>query len=74
LILSEFAGAADELKDAIQVNPYNTDAVVDAIKTAINMPLAEQIERMSRLRENVTTKDIHYWTETFLSQLAPTER
>ena len=69
LILSEFAGAADELKDALLVNPYNTESVVEAIKTAIDMPYDEQLGRMSRLRENVTTKDIHHWTETFLNEL-----
>jgi trehalose 6-phosphate synthase/phosphatase len=69
LVLSEFAGAADELKDAILVNPYNTESVMDAIKAAIAMPLEEQFERMTRLRENVLKKDIHYWTETFLSEL-----
>jgi trehalose 6-phosphate synthase/phosphatase len=69
LILSEFAGAADELKDALLVNPYNTESVVEAIKTAIDMPYDEQVGRMSRLRENVTTKDIHHWTETFLNEL-----
>jgi trehalose 6-phosphate synthase/phosphatase len=69
LVLSEFAGAADELKDAILVNPYNTESVMEAIKTAIAMPLDEQYERMSRLRDNVLKKDIHFWTETFLSEL-----
>ena len=69
LIMSEFAGAADELRDAILVNPYNTASVVNAIRTAIDMPFEEQVERMSRLRENVTTKDVHYWTETFLNEL-----
>jgi trehalose 6-phosphate synthase/phosphatase len=70
LVLSEFAGAADELKDALIVNPYNTVSVMDAIKTAVDMPLEEQVRRMTRLRENVKTKDVHYWTETFLKELA----
>jgi trehalose 6-phosphate synthase/phosphatase len=74
LVLSEFAGAADELKDAILVNPYNTESVVEAIETAIAMPLDEQVARMTRLRENVMTKDVHQWTETFLNQLTGAER
>jgi trehalose 6-phosphate synthase/phosphatase len=69
LVLSEFAGAADELKDALIVNPYNTESVVQAIKTAIDMPYDEQLRRMGHLRENVTTKDVHFWTETFLGEL-----
>jgi trehalose 6-phosphate synthase/phosphatase len=69
LVLSEFAGAADELKDAIIVNPYNTESVMEAIKTAVNMPLKEQTARMTHLRKNVLKKDVHYWTETFLKEL-----
>jgi trehalose 6-phosphate synthase/phosphatase len=69
LVLSEFAGAADELKDAILVNPYNTESVMDAIKAAIAMPLSEQVARMTQLRKNVLKKDIHYWTNTFLNEL-----
>ena len=69
LILSEFAGAADELREALLVNPYNTESVISALKRAIDMPFDEQVRRMSRLRENVTTRDVHYWTETFLNEL-----
>ena len=69
LVLSEFAGAADELRDAILVNPYNTESVMDAIKAAIDMPREEQVQRMMRLRQNVLSKDVHFWTERFLSEL-----
>ncbi len=69
LVLSEFAGAADELQDAILVNPYNTESVMDAIKEAIDMSADEQVQRMTRMRENVLTRDVHYWTETFLDEL-----
>jgi trehalose 6-phosphate synthase/phosphatase len=70
LVLSEFAGAADELKEALFVNPYNTDSVVEAMKTAVDMPREEQVGRMTRLRQNVLKHDVHYWAETFLSNLA----
>jgi trehalose 6-phosphate synthase/phosphatase len=66
LILSEFAGAADELREALIVNPYDTEDVVEAIKKAIAMPREEQMERMARMREVVQTRDVHYWTDTFL--------
>jgi len=71
LVLSEFAGAADELRgEALIVNPYDTEGVVRAIKTAIDMPVEEQAERMRGLRETVRTRDIHYWTQSFLTALA----
>jgi trehalose 6-phosphate synthase/phosphatase len=69
LVLSEFAGAADELRDAILVNPYNTESVMAAIRTAVDMPREEQVGRMTRLRQNVLKKDVHYWTETYLRHL-----
>ena len=70
LVLSEFAGAADELRnDALIVNPYDTDGLIAAIKRAIEMPVAEQMERMGRLRELVRTRDVHYWTDSFLAAL-----
>jgi trehalose-6-phosphate synthase len=70
LVLSEFAGAADELRhDALIVNPYDTDGLMVAIKRAIEMPVDEQMERMGRMRDLVRTRDVHYWTDSFLSAL-----
>src|SRR6185437_10575203 len=54
LILSEFAGAADELTDAIIVNPYDISAVADAIHQALTLDGPERRRRMHRLREHVT--------------------
>lgn len=68
LILSEFAGAAQQFqKNAILVNPHNTDGTCEAIFRAISMPWEEKRRRMQHLRENVKTKDIMWWLNTFLA-------
>jgi trehalose 6-phosphate synthase/phosphatase len=69
LILSEFAGAADEMPEALIINPYDTEGICRAIHQAIAMPGAEQRERMSRLRAGVMRNDVHTWSETFLADL-----
>jgi trehalose 6-phosphate synthase/phosphatase len=69
LVLSEFAGAVDELQDAIVVNPYDVDAVADAIQQALTMDNAERHARMRRLRAQVVEHDVHRWADSFLSAL-----
>jgi trehalose 6-phosphate synthase/phosphatase len=69
LILSEFAGAADEMPEALIINPYDTEGICRAIHQAIEMPAAEQRERMSKLRAGVMLHDVHAWSETFLADL-----
>jgi trehalose 6-phosphate synthase/phosphatase len=70
LILSEFAGAADELTDAILVNPYDVDATAEAIHRALTMDAGERRHRMKRLRQTVQDFDVHRWASTFLTELA----
>jgi trehalose 6-phosphate synthase len=70
LVLSEFAGAAQELGDAILVNPYDADAVRRQLQTAISMPTAERRRRMSILAERVIAHDVHWWAERFLTALS----
>jgi trehalose 6-phosphate synthase len=67
LILSQFAGAAEQMTDALIVNPYNTESVANAIHEALNMPLAERKRRWESLFENVKTQDIHWWRERFFA-------
>ncbi len=68
LVLSEFAGAAQQFhKEAILVNPHDTDGTAIAIKKAFQMPLAEKNYRMHNLRENVKTKDVLWWLNSFLN-------
>ncbi len=69
LVLSEFAGAASELAEALQVNPYDTDATATAILAALSMPEEERRTRMQALRRRVATYDSYRWAESFLAAL-----
>ena len=69
LVLSEFAGVAAELGDAIMFNPYDLDGGAAAIERAILMPEDERRRRMASLREAVTQHDVHGWVRTFLGEL-----
>lgn len=75
LVLSAFAGAADELDGALLVNPYDIEEVARRLHDAIVMPVAEQTVRMTALRRQVREHDVHRWSDGFLSALdagAPT--
>jgi trehalose 6-phosphate synthase len=69
LVLSEFAGAAIELKDAVLVNPHDTDGVKDALHRALTMEPAESRRRMKALRRQVLTHDVDRWARSFLDAL-----
>jgi trehalose 6-phosphate synthase/phosphatase len=69
LVLSEFAGAADELTDALIVNPYDADAVADTMHRALTMDRAERRRRLSALRASVRANDVHHWTTAFVEAL-----
>jgi trehalose 6-phosphate synthase len=69
LILSEFAGAADELKQAVIVNPHDIGAVKDAIVRAMEMPRRERSTRMRALRKRVRDNDVARWSRSFLEAL-----
>ena len=70
LVLSEFAGAADELTDALIVNPYDVDRVAETIHGALAMPGAERRRRMRALRAQVFEHDVHRWADGYLRALA----
>jgi alpha,alpha-trehalose-phosphate synthase [UDP-forming] len=70
LILSEFAGAADELTDAILVNPYDIEAVSDALYEAIKMLSREKRDRMERMQNLVRERDIYYWVRNFFEEMS----
>jgi trehalose 6-phosphate synthase/phosphatase len=70
LVLSEFAGAADELRDALLVNPYDVDGVAEAIHAALTMDGLERRSRMRRLRAQVFQWDVHRWAGAFLDTLS----
>lgn len=69
LILSEMAGAAEELGEAIIVNPNDQDAVIEAIETALAMPEKEQIERNRTMQRRLMRYDIEHWVGDFLTRL-----
>jgi trehalose 6-phosphate synthase len=69
LILSSFAGAAEELKEALIVNPYDIDEVAAALQTAITMPLKERKKRHKALLARVRGHDARHWQDSFLTAL-----
>ncbi|MEG8052659.1 trehalose-6-phosphate synthase [Sphingomonas aerolata] len=69
LILSQFAGAAAQLSDAVLVNPYSPEEMSDAIARALKMPLAERKARWEKLIDNVRKEDVMWWCELFITAL-----
>ena len=69
LILSEFAGAARELADALIINPYDTEQFAEAIRRALEMPPEEREARMGRMRRQVEENNIYRWAANFLADL-----
>lgn len=74
LVLSEFAGAADELGSALRINPHDIDGLKDAIVRAIEMPGAEQGRRMRALRRRVQEHDVSDWSRSFLTALSDAKK
>jgi trehalose 6-phosphate synthase len=72
LILSEFAGAARELSEALVINPYDTEQFADAIRYAAEMPPDERKARMERMRRKVEEYNIYRWAADFVSELSAT--
>jgi len=72
LILSEFAGAAAQLRgDSLLVNPYDIEGVAEAIHQAYNMNIDERRRRMQRLRKSVARRDVFWWVNSFLQAALP---
>jgi trehalose 6-phosphate synthase/phosphatase len=69
LVLSEFAGAAQELGEALRINPYDEEGTVAALLRALTMDPDERRERMSALYERVSRNDAAAWAERFLESL-----
>ncbi|MEL6372395.1 MAG: trehalose-6-phosphate synthase [Pseudomonadota bacterium] len=70
LILSKFAGAAEDLQDALLVNPYDTSEVGEKIAEAISMPLGQRRERHEALLARVRANDVNRWRSSFISDLS----
>jgi len=69
LILSKFTGAATELLDALIVNPYDIEAVAEAIHQGLEMSRNERRSRMQRMRQYVAEHNIYRWATSILSDL-----
>ena len=69
LILSKFAGASEEMADALIVNPYSVEETAEAIRHALEMTLAERCERHGALLAKVQKNDAAAWSQSFLEHL-----
>jgi len=69
LILSCFTGAARELRDALQVNPYDIDQTAEAIRAALEMQSDEKQMRMQRMRRQVRENNIYRWAGNLIGEL-----
>ncbi len=73
LILSQFAGAAERLTEALIVNPFSREEMSDAIRQGLAMGKAERIRRWEALMHEVRTHDVDAWRDTFLQALRSVE-
>jgi alpha,alpha-trehalose-phosphate synthase [UDP-forming] len=69
LVLSRFAGACRELRDALVVNPYDTDEMAQAIHFALEMDAKERRARMRRMRQTVKEQNIYRWAANLIAEL-----
>jgi trehalose 6-phosphate synthase len=74
LVLSQFAGAARQLRAAVLIDPYAVDATANALARAVNMAPSEQAHRMRLLRANVAKFDSTWWGNQLLGQAASIDR
>ena len=69
LVLSRFAGAAEQMREALLVNPYDTTRTAETMQRALQMPLKERQQRHQALLQNVREQDVHWWRQRFLNAL-----
>lgn len=69
LILSQFTGAARELTDAVQINPYSIEEFADSIKSAVEMPAEEKIKRMKNMQKIISENNIYRWAANIITEL-----
>ena len=69
LVLSRFAGAAEQLTEALLVNPYDTEGTATAIQLALQMPVEERRHRHQAMMRTIRQYDVHWWCDTFLAAL-----
>ncbi len=69
LVLSKFAGAAEDLQEALQVNPYDAYEVAAAMQRGLSMALEERRERHGALLKRIRARDARHWRQDFVSRL-----
>jgi trehalose 6-phosphate synthase/phosphatase len=69
LVLSNLAGAAKELIEAVIVNPNSTDSIVAGLKQALAMPSVQQVSRNMQMAKRIQQMDITFWTKSIFKQL-----
>ncbi|MBC7147638.1 MAG: trehalose-6-phosphate synthase [Thioclava marina] len=69
LILSQFAGAAEQMTEALLVNPHDTEQMATSMLTALMMSRGERRERHRALLDGLTRQDVHWWSNAFLTAL-----
>jgi trehalose 6-phosphate synthase len=69
LVLSQFAGAADQLPGALVVNPFDLVQVADAVRRALSMPLPERQKRHADMMVPLRENDLSVWRDSFLVDL-----
>jgi trehalose 6-phosphate synthase/phosphatase len=72
LVLSEFAGAAAEMGEALLVNPYDIESMAQILADALTMPAEERHVRMRALRQRIAARDVHQWAQSFVDALGGT--
>ncbi|OGK63148.1 hypothetical protein A2334_00865 [Candidatus Roizmanbacteria bacterium RIFOXYB2_FULL_38_10] len=68
IVLSKFAGAADDLRHSLLINPYNIEQGADAIYQALTMPAKEKKERNMKMRNDLKSKNIYSWAIKFIEK------
>lgn len=73
LVLSQFAGAAEQMRDALIINPSDREATADALRQALAMPLKERVRRWETLMHGIRTENIETWRDRFVERLTLNE-
>ncbi|HEY8294051.1 MAG TPA: trehalose-6-phosphate synthase, partial [Micrococcaceae bacterium] len=69
LVLSEFTGAADQLRQALLVNPHDIDGLKSTIMDAVNLSPGQASRRMRAMRRQIVDHDVERWSRDFLAAL-----
>jgi trehalose 6-phosphate synthase len=69
LVLSRYAGAAEQMQDALIINPFSREETSEALEQALAMPRAERIARWRRLMDGVSRDDVAAWRDAYVAAL-----